>query len=259
MKQGDIVYYTDELHDEIIDFKIKRIKIDEHYKYIHSNPFHKLCSFITYRILATPIITIYFKLIKRIRYENTKILKTQKNSGYFIYANHTNQFSDGFSPTIICFPKKPHIIVNPDNVSIPFWGRLTRNWGALPLPDTIKATKNFNKVIDYTLRKNNPILIYPEAHLWPYYTKIRPFDCRSFRYPIVYNKPVFTFTTTYHKRKHSKKTKIIIYVDGPFYPDLSLDRKVAMQKLRDQVYEKMTERAKLSDYEYVKYVKKEKQ
>ena len=73
MKQGDIVYYTDELHDEIIDFKIKRIKIDEHYKYIHSNPFHKLCSFITYRILATPIITVYFKLIKRIRYENTKI------------------------------------------------------------------------------------------------------------------------------------------------------------------------------------------
>ena len=55
MKQGDIVYYTDELHDEIIDFKIKRIKIDEHYKYLHSNPFHKLCSFITYRILATPI------------------------------------------------------------------------------------------------------------------------------------------------------------------------------------------------------------
>lgn len=258
MKQGDIVYYADELCDEIIDFKIKPIKIDEHYKYIHTNPFHRFWSFFTYRILATPIVSIYFKMFKRVKYENTKILKQYKTQGYFIYGNHTNQFSDGFSPTIICFPKKPHIIVNPDNVSIPFWGRFTRNWGALPLPDTINATKNFNKAIEYTLQKNNPILIYPEAHLWPYYTKIRPFDSKSFRYPVIYDRPVFIFTTTYHKRKHSKKPKIIIYVDGPFYPDQSLDKKTAMQKLRDQVYEKMSKRAMLSDYEYVKYIKKEK-
>ena len=120
------------------------------------------------------------------------------------------------------------------------------------------AAKKFNQAIEHILSKDNPILIYPEAHLWPYYTKIRPFDNKSFRYPVNLNKPVFTFTTTYHKRKHSKKPKIVIYVDGPFYPDRSLDKKSAMQKLRDEVYQKMCERAKLSDYEFVKYVKRSK-
>lgn len=258
MKYGDIIYYDDELNDEIIDFKITPIKIDENYTYIHKNPFYKFCSFFTYRILATPFAGLYFKLFKHTKYENKKILKQFKKGGYFIYANHTNQFSDGFSPTLICFPQKPYLITNADNVSIPFWGKFTRMWGALPLPDTINATKNFNKAIEHVLSKNSPVLIYPEAHLWPYYTKIRPFDNKSFRYPVNLNKPVFTFTTTYHKRKHSKKPKIIIYVDGPFYPDNSLDKKSTMQKLRDEVYQKMCERAKLSDYEYVTYIKRSK-
>lgn len=258
MKFGDFIYYDDELNDEIIDFKITPIKIDEKYNYIPTNPFYKFWSFLTYRIIATPLVWLNYKLFKNIKFKNKKILKQFKKGGYFIYANHTNQFSDGFSPTFICFPKKPYIIVNPDNVSIPFWGKFTKMWGALPLPDTINATKNFNKAIEYVLNKNNPILIYPEAHLWPYYTKIRPFDSKSFRYAINYNKPVFTFTTTYHKRKYKKSPKIVIYVDGPFYPEQTLDKKSAQQKLRDKVYDTMCMRAKLSDYEYLKYIKRSK-
>ena len=55
MKYKQKVYYQDENKDEIIDFKIKAIKIDENYKYIHKNIFYKLWSFVTYRLIATPI------------------------------------------------------------------------------------------------------------------------------------------------------------------------------------------------------------
>ena len=79
----------------------------------------------------------------------------------------------------------------------------------------------------------------------------------SFRYPVQFNKPVYCFTNTYQKRKHSKKHRIITYVDGPFYPDLTKSAKESRELLRNQVYEKMVERSKNSNIELIKYVKEE--
>ena len=256
MKRNNL-YYSSET-DEVVNFNNDPIKIDENYKYIHTNVFYKLWSWFTYRLLATPYAFVVFKLFKRVKFHNTKVLKQHKNSGYFIYANHTNQFCDGFCPALICFPKKPHIIVDSSNISIPFFGKYTQMWGALPIPNTLTATKNFHNAIEHTLNKSNPIVIYPEAHLWPYYTKIRNFSTTSFRYPVKYNKPVFTFTTVYKKTKHGKKPKIEIYVDGPFYANTELPEKTAQSALHDVVYNKLQERASLSDCEFVKYIKRSK-
>ena len=128
-------------------------------------------------------------------------------------------------------------------------------WGAIPIPNTLCAVKNFNNAIAYRLNQNNPILFYPEAHLWPYYTKIRNFPSTAFKYPVKLNKPVYTFTTTYKYKKRGKKPKVEIYVDGPFYPNTNLPTKDAQQRLRDEAYNTMVKRSGYSNYEYVKYIK----
>lgn len=255
MKLGNEIYYQTESED-VTSFKNKQILINEDYNYLPSNPIYKFLSWITYRLIATPYAFIFFKLIKKVKFHNKEILSQHKKSGYFIYANHTNHLCDGFCPALICFPKKPNIIVNSSNISMPFWGKFTKMWGALPTPNSIGAMKNFNKAIEHILKQNNPIVIYPEAHLWPYYTKIRNFPTTSFRFPIKYNKPVFTFTTVYKKQKHKKKPKIEIYVDGPFYVNTNLPEKNAQSALHDVVYNKLKERASLSDYEFIKYIKR---
>ena len=112
--------------------------------------------------------------------------------------------------------------------------------------------------METTLKKNNPIVVYPEAHLWPYYTQIRNFPATSFRFPVKYNKPVFTFTTVYLKHKKQTKPKIEIYVDGPFYPNQNLSDKDAQKELRNKVFDALNKRAQLSNYEHVKYVKRSK-
>ena len=257
MKYNDEIIYETE-NDEIFPFKHTIKNIDKTYKYKKNNPFYKSISFLTYRFFATPLAFIYFKMINKVKFHNKNILNKHKKGGFFIYANHTNQFCDGFCPALICFPKKPHIIVNPKNVSIPFIKHFTKMWGAIPLPNDIGATRNFYNTIEQTLNNNNPILIYPEAHLWPYYTKIRDFSSASFRYPIIFNKPVFTFTTIYKLKKHGKKPKIEIYVDGPFYKSNNLNEKQAQLDLRNKVHSILNERAKLSNYEFIKYKKKEK-
>lgn len=252
---GETIYYDSE-NDEVVEFKNKPIKIDESYNYINKTPIHKFLSWFSFKFLAIPYAFIVFKIFKNIKFHNTKILKKHKKGGYFIYANHSNQFCDGICPALICFPKKPSIIVNSANVSMKYVGKFMKMWGAIPIPNTINATKNFNKAIEETLKNNNPILIYPEAHLWPYYTKIRNFPSVSFRYPIKYNKPVYTFTTVYKKRKNSKKPKIEIYIDGPFYPNKNLPEKIAQTELRNSIYNKLNDRASLSNCEFVKYIKR---
>ena len=257
MKKDNIIYYTDELNSDFGSANLKKVPITKSYEYVSKNPFYNFFGFLTYNLLAKPITWFSFKFIRHIKYVNKKVLKQAKKNGYFIYANHTDGLSDCLSPAMICNPVKPRVIVNSANLSMPFLGFWLKSWGALPLPDDIQATKNFYSAIENTLNKNAPIVIYPEAHLWQYYTGIRPYSSASFRYPVKYNKPVFTFTTTYQKRKYSQKPKLTIYVDGPFYPDSTLPVKDQQEVLRNNCYNQMVERSKLSTYEYVKYIKKE--
>lgn len=101
------------------------------------------------------------------------------------------------------------------------------------------------------------IMVYPEAHIWPYYTGIRDFPATSMKYPVELDVPSFTLTTTYHRRRFGRKPRTVTYLDGPFYPDHSLPPRARAQALRDEIYKTMVRRSQESDYEYIRYVKKE--
>lgn len=108
------------------------------------------------------------------------------------------------------------------------------------------------------INTNNCIVIYPEAHVWPYYTKIRPLENTAFKFQIFCDVPSFVMTTTYYKRKFCKKPGIKIYVDGPFIPDKNISKKEKHEKLSKEIYECMENRSKNSTYEYIKYIKEKK-
>ena len=109
------------------------------------------------------------------------------------------------------------------------------------------------------VNKKGVIMIYPEAHIWPYYTDIRNFRADSFVYPVETNKPVFCFTNVYKKRIIGKRPKVVTYVDGPFYPDPTLTKRENIQNLRNKVYETIKKRVQSNPkYEYkFTYVKKQ--
>ena len=250
-----IIYYSDELNDEFAGDNISPIKIDGKYKYIRNGFIKKFTHFFWYRMVATPIAYLYLKLKFRHKIVNKKILKKLKG-GYFLFGNHTHNMADAFIPSMISVPNDTYIIVHANNVSMPYLGKITPSLGAIPLPADLEATRNFIECMKYHVSKRRAICIYPEAHIWPYYTKIRPFKDLSFRYPVEFNKPVITFTNVYLKRKYSKNPKIVTYLDGPFYPDLNLSKKEAREALRNKAYDAMVERSKLNNVEIIKYVKR---
>ena len=210
MKKEKIIYYKDELNDEFAPSNLKSRIIDERFKY-NKNPIWDFCSLIFQNFISMPIKIGYAKLKFRIKFVGKEKFKEYKNTGYFIYANHTQAFADTFIPSIANYPKRNFLLVNPVNISFKGTGTLIEMLGAIPIPTGKGALKNFLNIIEKRILNKSSITIYPEAHIWPYYTKIRPFKSVSFKYPTKLNKPSFCITNTYQKKKKRENKNCIIY------------------------------------------------
>ena len=135
--------------------------------------------------------------------------------------------------------------------------------GALPLGKSKEEKKAFHEAVDKRLKQKNALVVYPEAHVWPYATKIRHFPAgdKSFKYATRNNLPIFTMTTTYHKRKDNKRgdlPRMDVYVDGPFFPDENKTEEENRAMLAKKAYDSMVKYSKNNSYEYFEYRKKTK-
>ena len=246
------IYYSDELNDDFAGSNVKAIKIDENYEYVPKNIFWKITSWFIYRVIALPISFVYLKLKFGYRIENREALKPYIDKGYYMYINHTQNIAEVLWPTFANFPKRAYIVANPDNVSLPILKYVTKMLGAIPIPGNIESGKNFIKAINKRIEENSVIAIYPEAHVWKYYTKIRPFKDSSFKYPAQKNIPVFSLTITYQKWGNKKRPRIVAYVDGPFTVDEDISIAEKKSLLRNQVYSAMIKRSQESNVEVIK-------
>lgn len=234
------------------DGKPHKLKAD--YVWIKSDMLSKIKSSVVY-FLAVVFGTFYCRLFLHMKIKNAGTLRKCK-TGFILYGNHTQPVGDVFTPALVCFPKRIYTVVSPANFDLPIIGKILSPLGALPIPDSINAMREFGEAIEQRLKENHPIIIYPEAHVWPYYTGIRPFPSVSFKYADKYGVPVFAMTVTYQKRKFGKKPKMTVYIDGPFYSSGKTAKEKA-ENLKNTVLNCMTENSKKSNCEYVKYINKE--
>ncbi len=252
-KKRPLIIYHDEKNEEFSTAVIEPKKIDGSYKYDRSSGLCAVPRFFWYRMVAIPLAHCYLKTKFRHKIIGKEKLKDFKKCGKFIYGNHTQPTADALIPTFVDSLHGPYVIVHANNVSMPYLGRVTPYMGALPLPDDMAATRSFAEIIKKRIEQGKSVVIYPEAHIWPYYTKIRPFGEESFMYPVKHNTPVFCFTNTYQRKGKRAHPQMVTYIDGPFYPDSECSPREARRKLREQVYEAMCSRALLSNVEWIEY------
>lgn len=257
MREGQkVIYYTDELNDEFSEAEITPRVIDGSFRYFHSGLWDA-CSLLVQNVLSMPVKLPYQKLKFHLRYVGREKLRECRDRGYFIYGNHTQPFADTFIPSVANYPKRNFFIVNPENVSMPGMKTLVEMLGAIPIPCDLDGMKHFVRSVEDKIERGYSVTIYPEAHIWPYYTGIRPFRAVSFQYPVKLDCPVYALTNTYHARRGKPgRVDIVTYIDGPFYPQPGLKRKEKQQELRDRVYQCMLERSRESDCEIIRYVKR---
>lgn len=263
MKKDRVLYYNDELNDDFVKAKTNLdVTIDENYEYLINGYLRKFLSFLIYHFIAFPLLFLEGKIFRGIKVVGKKNLKSVKKNGYIMYCNHTDYKDAYLGHVFISHPKRTYIIANKDAVSIYFIRRLVKDLGALPVPETLQAYKNFNQAISKVLKDKKCIMIYPEAHIWPYYTKIRPFPVTSFRYCASNNVPCVPVAMTYQKRKglfmKYKKPRQVVYIGKPMFPSQDLSIKDNANNLRNYTYDFMDKTtSEHSTYEYIKYVKKE--
>lgn len=250
-----VIRYKDELNDDFAGNDIQVKALPENYVYVKKNPLWRLGAFLLYYVVAVPVATVYNKLFHGEHIKNKKVLRKYRRKGYYIYGNHTMSAADAFTPGRVSFPKKANIIVSPAAVSVPVVSSLVEMLGGVPIATSMDGMRNFISAMGEYSKRHKVIMIYPEAHIWPYYTGIRPFKDVSFKYPAKDGRPVFCFTRVFKKGVLSKRPRVTVYVDGPFFPVKGASVKENQKYLRDCVYNAMTARAALNKTEYIRYVK----
>lgn len=256
-KERKIIEYQDEKNDEFSTAKITPRTIDEHYPYVHKSKIWNAGCYLCQNILSIPLKYGYAKIKFHLTYIGKENIKPYQKQGYFLYGNHTQAFADTFISSNAIYPKRNFFIVNPENVSMKGLGNFVQLLGAIPIPNHKKGMKPFLAAIQDKIKRGYSVTIFPEAHIWPYYTKIRPFSSVSFGYPVEENVPCFCITNTYQARgRKNDKVKIVSYIDGPFYPDNRLSKAERKKKLRDTIYECMVKRSQNSNQQMIEYRKR---
>ncbi|WP_125591174.1 hypothetical protein [Companilactobacillus jidongensis] len=199
------------------------------------------------------IIGYVYRYQKHVVYRDETTMNLNDSNGCFVYSNHTQTFGDVFLPFNYAKNHKLTILVSPSNLGIPIIGTMIPSAGGLIIPSKISQMKKFKVELNKRINDNQTIFIYPEQHVWPYCTTIRPLNFAAFHYPAANNTSVYCFTTTYQKRKYSKKPKITIFIDGPFLAPECMNRKEKQRFYQTTIESCMKRRASFSTYEYVKY------
>ena len=256
-----IRYYSDDLNDDFALNHITTRKLEADFRYVRDNVIWRACGFLLFHLVAKPLTFCWLKVKFHQKFVDRGLVKPFRKTGYFIYANHTNGDLDAFVPAHLSSPKKAFIVCSPDATSIRGLRNVVMMLGGIPTFTAVSGGRKFKDAIKARIGEGKAVAIYPEAHIWPYYTDVRPFKDVSMTYPCELSAPCFALTNIYMKRRFSlsKRPRVISLVSGPFYPDPDLPLKEARRKLRDEIYGSMkTAVHKYQSYEYIKYVKKEK-
>jgi len=254
-----VYYYTDPLNDDFALNEIKKKPLPSNFKFHHRNWLYRFFSSLIYYVIAVPILWCVAKIRYSFRVVGKKKLKKLKLTGYFLYGNHVLDDDSYLASVSFNLPRKTYVVANQAVTSIFGIRWFVMMLGALPVPENPEEAKKFLGALECHYSHRDVIMIFPEAHIWPYCTRIRPFADASFNYPAQLNAPVVAMCTTFRQRKFFRclPPKITIHISDPYYPDLTKNLGERTKILRDQVYEFMEDTsASLDNYEYVSYYKK---
>lgn len=241
--QNRVAYYSDLLNDDFAGNNLEAKPLPKNFKYERKNPFFKIFSLVFYYAIAVPILWLIcaFSGVKIVGKKNLRHIKT----GYFIYGNHSKWMDAIIPSTLLTYPRYTYIVSKTDALDIPVVRHLVQALGMFPLPTSYERYSEFFDAMEKHLHKKRPVVIYPEAHIWPFYTDVRPYSFQSFRHPAKYKLPVVPFFTVYRKNRglfrlfYKAAPRMTLYVGKPIYPSADLSIKENMEMLGKATYEYM--------------------
>lgn len=212
------------------------------------NYLHKGFSGNCRRLLAFAGAYLYFwslewrKLVKVNRAEGLQYLSDTK--GAVITCNHFHPMDSFIMQRIFDdsrHKKRLYRVVREGNYTgFPgFFGFMMRNCNTLPLSSNLQTMKKFLQAVRTVLQDGNCVLIYPEQSMWWNYKKPKPMKTGAFDMAVKNNVPVIPCFITMRdlNRRGSDGLPVQEYtphLGAPIYPDMTLSKPEAKEKLRQQ-------------------------
>jgi 1-acyl-sn-glycerol-3-phosphate acyltransferase len=184
---------------------------------------------------------VYFRY--HLKVEGRRILKTHKRelkNGFLTVANHVFPI-DCVAVTTIRHFRVPEFPVWQDGFESN-QGAMFQAFGGFPVVKTPCGLEKAYQCMKDVLKEKKWLHVYPEAACWYYYVPIREFLNGTFRLAYEMDTPVFPLVFSFRKRTgfakifFPKEPLITLRIGEPHYPDKSLEKSLAIVKLRDEVH-----------------------
>ena len=219
---------------EPLDFEIK-----DNYKFIIDNKIFNIFSDLLF-IVITPILWILNRVLFGFDVEGVDNLR-KVSGGKVTISNHVHPM-DCTMNGLINFPERTYFPTLATNFKIPFIRHLIRVLYAIPITKKTAQIEKFFEQIKKALAEGKTIHMYPEAALWPYYEKIRPFKKGAFKMAAEAGCPIVPILYTFEEPDgifalYKKKKCIHAKVLEPVYPNLNLSKNEIAEDLQRRVME----------------------
>jgi 1-acyl-sn-glycerol-3-phosphate acyltransferase len=235
----------------LIDFEI-----DENYQFVDKTLKFRIKSFLLYVFVVCvvfPLQGVRFGLKIEGR-ENLRKNKKHLKNGAITILNHVLRWDFLCALQAIC-PKRAFVIV---------WQHLLRGKDrtvvrlirGVPLAETSATTRVFMRAIDELHKQKKWIHVFPESANWYYFQPIRPFKTGAFSLAYRYNAPIIPMAISYRKPTGifklwcKKFSPITLRIGEPLFPDFTLDRKAAIDKLLKESHASMCNLAGIENNPY---------
>lgn len=231
--------WPDEENENIINlWQPLEFNIDDNYEYIPKGILFSIFSNVLYYGIALPILSIFTKIVYGLRIEGKENIKKLKGGAVSI-SNHVLFLDCAITGVAFGF-KNIHYTTQENSFKIPVVRKLIKLLKAIPIPRSISNKKNFIREIDGALQKGDIVHFYPEASLWPYYTKLRKFKNGAFDFAVRNEVPVIPVLFTFRKTKGfrrilKKKPDITLKILSPMYPEKDEN----VEKFKIEVHKEM--------------------
>lgn len=194
------IRYYKTFQDDFVESADQSFALPEDYIWIRDGKGARLVRVVLCAV-AYLFAAVYGKLCLHLSIVRNVDWREYRGSGAVVYGNHTQPVGDVFIPVLVCAPKRCYMVASPANLGIPVLGPLLPWMGALPIPGSPSKLPRFLRAVQQRLREKCCVVVYPEGHVWPYCTQIRPYPETSFDYAVKNHVPAFSMTTTYQARR----------------------------------------------------------
>ena len=214
------------------------MEVTPQYHFVPKNILFKLVSTILYGI-AYPILYVFNKIMFQFTVIGTENLKKIKG-GKITVSNHVHPM-DCTMCAVVQAPKTVYFPTLKENFQIPVVRVLIKLLHAIPIPKQVEAKQKFKEEIDKLLQAGKTVHFYPEGSLRIYATKIREFKKGAFRFAVENNVPIVPMVYKFKKvtgifKIWKRKPKIELHILEAIYPDNTIAKQEAIEKLKKQVY-----------------------